>query len=289
MGKEGMRIPAKGLWLQHLIRHSQRIAEAAGQVSAIRPRQAPYRATSIRLGFAILISILVAVSSCGGGGGSGRAFDGSALFDGSAITPSGQDASAMEDGGNPGIDGVGAGAGRDGNAVDTRGRLDMSEAADGRRESDGATDSAADTLERLDLAQNTDTPIASSGRDANPGFEAAPLACGGGGEPCCAANTCRDGGCCVRGTCASEGSTCPGVGATCTMSRCGTCGGIGLAVCGSTILDPGFCTAPRTLQIAGLASCVFCGDRGGLCCAGDWCSDPNDACASGACMLRKTP
>jgi hypothetical protein len=70
-------------------------------------------------------------------------------------------------------------------------------------------------------------------------------ACGDPGDPCCALNVCNNGGCCIDGTCASEGTVCGGSdGGVCSSGGCGSCGSAGQPCCGTVTQS---CTAPGTL------------------------------------------
>lgn len=103
--------------------------------------------------------------------------------------------------------------------------------------------------------------------------------CGNGTEPCCPANTCNDGGCCVDGTCVAATTACPHAFGTCTAGACGTCGGTGESCCGTG--DAGQCTAPQLT--CGSSGCSECGGVAQPCCALDSCLSPH-TCTNGTCI-----
>jgi len=93
--------------------------------------------------------------------------------------------------------------------------------------------------------------------------------CGCPGQPCCAMNTCANGGCCdVSKHCIAEGHPCSNQ-LLCQAHACGICGVVGTAAC-----EPGiFCTAPQSAP-NGENTCVACGNDGNVCCP-----DPGGTCA----------
>jgi hypothetical protein len=106
--------------------------------------------------------------------------------------------------------------------------------------------------------------------------------CGGPGEPCCAGNTCSNGGCCVterldggdHSLCTASGAACPlATPATCGSTpampaSCGACGSVGQPCCAGTP-DLQVCTAPNTYCTAQSpgATCAACGAEGQPCCS----------------------
>jgi hypothetical protein len=113
--------------------------------------------------------------------------------------------------------------------------------------------------------------------------------CGGADEPCCAAATCRDGGCCVNGFCAADSAACGGPQAwgQCQAGQCRGCGEAGQACCGRapTGAPPGCAQARLVCDTYGPANgaateCVACGGPGQPCCGGG-------VCADGGCCSRK--
>jgi hypothetical protein len=105
-------------------------------------------------------------------------------------------------------------------------------------------------------------------------------ACGGAGQPCCAAGSpCADGGCCVSGACVAAGGACQVGGAgygTCSGGSCGGCGGMGAPCCPAAISGQAACGAPTTACIIpdmppGPATCSKCGGKGEPCCAFNRC------------------
>jgi hypothetical protein len=107
-----------------------------------------------------------------------------------------------------------------------------------------------------------------------PEAENEPEGCGDPGQPCCVANGCHDGGCCVLGQCRGNGQACGGTGATglpeglpgvCSNGSCGggatACGNVAQPCCG----DQGVCTASGASCQMG-TSCEVCGGEGQACC-----------------------
>jgi hypothetical protein len=107
--------------------------------------------------------------------------------------------------------------------------------------------------------------------DADPGPDPGP-GCGKPRQPCCPANSCEAGGCCVLGYCRGNGQSCPGgpggdaLPGTCTNGSCVTagigCGGVDQACCGVVRS----CTASAAVCPPGMSTCKPCGEAGGLCC-----------------------
>jgi hypothetical protein len=122
--------------------------------------------------------------------------------------------------------------------------------------------------------------------------------CGGPGEPCCALNTCGDGGCCQNDSCTAQGESCQGIdgGGTCQAGACG--GPSGCGVSGGPCCVT-WCTAPQTRCEGSDAStettdagsttklvpgqCLACGNGGQSCCAGSSCAG-SLTCASDICV-----
>jgi len=107
------------------------------------------------------------------------------------------------------------------------------------------------------------------------------IPCGGPGEPCCARNTCGNGGCCVtERRDGSEYAFCTGAGAACPLptpatcgstpaapASCGACGSLGQPCCtGARGIQ--VCTAPSTYCPDPLSggTCAACGAQGQPCC-----------------------
>lgn len=119
-----------------------------------------------------------------------------------------------------------------------------------------------------------------------------PLTCGGPGTPCCAANNCNGGGCCVSGICMAPGGACVGLGGgTCNAGSCGACGSAGQPCCGSATATA-TCTAPNTKCNAG--TCSACGALGTPCCddpagGAGTCNSPSAVCSNNLCVSCGTP
>jgi hypothetical protein len=117
-------------------------------------------------------------------------------------------------------------------------------------------------LGTLDAGVRSD---ADTERDPGPG-------CGKPGQPCCPANSCDSGGCCVLGYCRADGQTCPGgpggdeVPGSCARGSCVTsgiaCGSLNEACCG--VIRS--CTAPGVVCPMAQSICHPCGHEGGPCC-----------------------
>jgi hypothetical protein len=235
-----------------------------------------------------VLSLMVGVLGCGqagvtvdGGSGAARTEAGPAGDSTMLDTPK-QDDSARGEGGTSGTDGVDTGAARDAATVETSERKDLA----------GATDGAVVTDSALPDRWGSDSAVPDLGsRDSStPDFgNIDNIVIDAGLLPCGLANTCANGGCCVRGVCIEEGDLCPvtstwdatgrQINGICKNFVCGSCGGAGMVPCGQTILDSiGVCTAPNTVAWSG--SCFHCGDIGGLCCGDNTCTDLNSACSS---------
>jgi hypothetical protein len=96
--------------------------------------------------------------------------------------------------------------------------------------------------------------------------------CGKSRQPCCEANTCENGGCCVLGFCRSNGQVCIGgpggndIPGTCMNGSCinqgAACGSLNQACCGVVKS----CTAAQAVCGTGTPVCQPCGKAGGACC-----------------------
>jgi hypothetical protein len=96
--------------------------------------------------------------------------------------------------------------------------------------------------------------------------------CGKSRQPCCEANTCEAGGCCVFGFCRGNGQSCTGgpggndIPGMCMNGSClnmgATCGSVHQACCG--VIRS--CTAAQAVCGADAPVCEACGKAGGACC-----------------------
>ncbi len=114
-------------------------------------------------------------------------------------------------------------------------------------------------------------------------------ACGLPHNPCCANNTCANGGCCVYdptfgGICVAAGVDCgtsPTGAAICNAGVCATCGGLGQPCCSNL---SNICTAPNTFcssQQTTTATCQACGGKGQPCCGYDSVDTTGTDCNAG--------
>lgn len=108
--------------------------------------------------------------------------------------------------------------------------------------------------------------------------------CGVAGNPCCANNTCENGGCCVYTKCIASGATCTApngmsLGGACSATGvCGSCGGLSQPCC--EIPGPAcVCTAPNTFSVQG--TCQACGGAGQPCCPIDPTTNIPATCLTG--------
>jgi hypothetical protein len=115
---------------------------------------------------------------------------------------------------------------------------------------------------------------------------------GADGQPCKAANTCDNGGCCVFGTCRAAGTACGLVPGICRNGSCGEpasrCGSLNEVCCPPS----GECTAPRAICGRRTVRCEPCGGAGEPCCnSGGLCANEHLLCvrSDGLCQPCGAP
>jgi hypothetical protein len=112
--------------------------------------------------------------------------------------------------------------------------------------------------------------------------------CGKSRQPCCEANTCQDGGCCVLGFCRGNGQACTGgpggndIPGMCSNGSCVdrgvTCGSLTQPCCGVVAS----CTGNQAVCAGG--TCQACGQIGGRCCK----NGGRASCIDGATCVGQT-